>query len=89
MDRRIAQLRQEKDSALQKAVSTVEAQTSEIEDHLTQVRDEYGRVVQLSGQAGYVLDNIDREFKAKTKLTGKDIVLLFCVPLCNAHDSTC
>ncbi len=81
MDRRIAQLRQEKDSALQKAVSTVEAQTSEIEDHLTQVRDEYGRVVQLSGQAGYVLDNIDREFKAKTKLTGKDIVLLF---LCTA-----
>lgn len=81
MDRRIAQLRQEKDSALQKAVSTVEAQTSEIDGHLTQVRDEYGRVVQLSGQAGYVLDNIDREFKAKTKLTGKDIVLLF---LCTA-----
>lgn len=81
MDRRLAQLRQEKDTAFQKATNNMNVQTSVLEDHLSQVRDEYGRVVQLSGQAGYVLDSIDREFKEKTKLTGGDIVLLF---LCTA-----
>lgn len=81
MDRRFAQLRQEKDAAFQKARTSIDIHTSQLEDHLAQIQDEYSRVVQLSGQAGYILDNIDREFKEKTKLAAKDIVLLF---LCTA-----
>lgn len=81
MDRRFAQLRQEKDAAFQKARTSIDIRTSQLEDHLAQIQDEYSRVVQLSGQAGYILDNIDREFKEKTKLAAKDIVLLF---LCTA-----
>lgn len=82
MDRELERLHQKKD----KLVANVEAQlalgTGQIEDHLTQVRNEYTRVVQFSGQAGYVLDKIDREFREKTKLSGSDMVFLFlCVAL--------
>lgn len=51
------------------------------EQHLSQIKDEYGRVIDICGQAGYILDNIDKDFKDKTKLTNNDIVLLF---LCTA-----
>lgn len=82
MDRELERLHQKKD----KLMANVEAQlalgTGQIEDHLTQVRNEYTRVVQFSGQAGYVLDKIDREFREKTKLSGSDMVFLFlCVAL--------
>ncbi len=57
-------------------------QTLDIEKHLSAVADEYSRVVNLSGQAGYVLNKIDRDFQEKTKLNGWEIVLLFtCVGL--------
>ena len=51
------------------------------EQHLSQIKDEYGRVTDICGQAGYILDNIDKDFKDKTELTNSDIVLLF---LCTA-----
>ena len=51
------------------------------EQHLSQIKDEYGRVTDICGQAGYILDNIDKDFKEKTQLTSSDIVLLF---LCTA-----
>lgn len=80
MDRELERLQREKDKAIHKIEEQLE-QTQTVENHLMQVKDEYSRVVQLSGQAGYVLDKIDRDFKEKTKLTGSDIVLLF---LCTA-----
>lgn len=54
---------------------------SGVEDHLIQVQDEYFRVSQLAGQAGAIIDKIDRDFKEKTKLHSRDIILLF---LCTA-----
>ena len=82
MDRELDRLRQEKDRIMANTEAQLEQSTAQIEDHLTQVRDEYTRVVQFSGQAGYVLDKIDREFREKTKLTGSDTVFLFlCVAL--------
>ena len=57
-------------------------QNLDIENHLSSVMDEYYRVTQLSGQAGYVLDKLDLEFQNKTHLHGWEIVLLFtCVAL--------
>lgn len=48
-----------------------------VDNHLKQVQDEYHRVAELSGQAALVIDNIDKEFKEKTKLNDVDMVFLF------------
>lgn len=82
MDRELRRLKQEKDAIMERAIETLDTNTQRIEDHLTQVQDEYLRVAQFSGQAGYVIDQLDRQFREKTKLNGSDTVLLFlCVAL--------
>lgn len=82
MDRELDRLQREKDAAMNQVMTHLENSTQNIENHLTQVRDEYSRVIQLSGQAGVVLDKIDRDFREKTKLSGSDTVFLFlCVAL--------
>ena len=45
--------------------------------HLEQIGDEYHRVTELSGQAAQVLDQIDLDFKVKTKLSKQDMIILF------------
>ena len=77
MDRELERLRREKDEIMENFNTQLENYTQTIEDHLTQVRDEYLRVAKFSGQAGYVLDKIDQDFKEKTKLASSDIVFLF------------
>lgn len=77
MDRELERLKREKDKIMENLNAQLENYTQTIEDHLTQVRDEYLRVAKFSGQAGYVLDKIDRDFKEKTKLASSDIVFLF------------
>lgn len=82
MDQELKRLRQEKDSVIKKVTNTLDVATRTVENHLTQVQDEYLRVAQFSGQAGYVIDQIDRQFREKTKLSGYDTILLFlCVAL--------
>lgn len=82
MDRELDRLRKEGHEIVQNMSRQLTKNTQAIEDHLTQVKDEYGRVVEFSGQAGYVLDKIDREFQAKTRLSGGDTAFLFlCVAL--------
>lgn len=82
MDRELKRLKQEKDAIMERAMDTLDTTTQKIEDHLTQVQDEYLRVTQFSGQAGYVIDQLDRQFREKTKLSGSDTVFLFlCVAL--------
>ena len=82
MDRELKRLKQEKDAIMERAMDTLDTTTQKIEDHLTQVQDEYLRATQFSGQAGYVIDQLDRQFREKTKLSGSDTVFLFlCVAL--------
>lgn len=81
MARELDRLQQEKNKIAQTANQQLSEQVQTVENHLTQIRDEYSRVNQLSGQAGYIINKIDREFQEKTKLAKKDIVLLF---LCTA-----
>lgn len=82
MDRELKRLKQEKDAIMERAIDTLGTTTQKIEDHLTQVQDEYLQVTQFSGQAGYVIDQLDRQFREKTKLSGSDTVFLFlCVAL--------
>lgn len=80
--RELEKLRREKEQIMQRAHVTLDRNFSNVENHLDQVKDEYGRVVQLSGQAGYILDRIDKDFREKTKLSSGDTVFLFlCVAL--------
>lgn len=81
IDRELDRLRKEGHEIVQNMSRQLAENTQTLENHLTQVKDEYGRVVEFSGQAGYVLDRIDRDFKEKTKLASSDIVFLF---LCTA-----
>lgn len=46
-------------------------------EHLDQIGDEYHRVTELSGQAAQILDQIDLDFKVKTKLSKQDMIILF------------
>ena len=48
-----------------------------LDDHLGQIQNEYKRVADLSHNAPAIIENIDREFKEKTKLTDSDVVFLF------------
>lgn len=82
MDRELDRLQQEKDATMARIMMRLETSNQEIENHLTKVRDEYSRITQFSGQAGVVLDKIDRDFREKTKLSCSDTVFLFlCVAL--------
>ena len=45
--------------------------------HFEQIGDEYHRVTELSWQAARIVDQIDMDFKVKTKLNNRDITLLF------------
>ena len=55
--------------------------------HLSQIGDEYHRVTELSGQAARIVDQIDMDFKIKTKLSTTDMLLLFWQRQSNAHGS--
>lgn len=46
-------------------------------EHLEQIGDEYHRVTELSGQASRMQDQIDLDFKTKTKLSKQDMIILF------------
>ena len=82
MDRELKRLKQEKDAIMERAIDTLGTTTQKIEDHLTQVQDEYLRVTQFSVKAGYEIDQLDTQFREKTKLSGSDTVFLFlCVAL--------
>lgn len=76
----LKRLKSEKDIAMNKLHKALEKR-GDTEKNLTQVHHEYSRIVKFSGQAGYILDSIDKDFKEKTKLTNGDIILLF---LCTA-----
>lgn len=52
-----------------------------IDRHLTQIQNEYGRVADISKRAPAVIEDVDKKFKEKTKLTDSDIAFLF---LCTA-----
>lgn len=47
------------------------------QERLCQIGNEYHRVTELSGQAALVVDQIDRDFKSRTKLTDCDLIILF------------
>ena len=62
---------------IQNVKQTMQENFQVLDYNLGQIQDEYHRVAELSGQAGYIINKIDKDFKEKTKLDDKDIILLF------------
>jgi len=53
-----------------------------LDDHLRQVGAEYHRIAEISHNAPTVIENIDKQFKEKTKLSDSDVhFLLLCTAL--------
>lgn len=85
MSRELERLRQQSMQAIKKLKNAKQIGTmgsAQVDTHLRQVQAEYQRVTELSHNAPAVIENIDSEFKEKTKLTDGDIAFLFiCVGL--------
>lgn len=61
----------------QELCAEISADLRTSQEHLSQIGDEYHRVTKLSGQAARIVDQIDLDFKTKTKLSNLDITILF------------
>lgn len=61
----------------QEICSEISSDLRTSQEHLGQIGDEYHRVTVLSGQAVRIVDQIDADFKEKTKLSNLDITILF------------
>lgn len=81
MSRELDQMRKSTKEIISNAKTVLNHSTVIIDDHLEQVKDEYHRVVDLSRRAPAIIEDIDKAFKEKTRLTDTDIVFLM---LCTA-----
>lgn len=75
--RRLSKMKAKTNEHLNSIQEALNDNNKMLDSHLEQVQSEYHRVVELSGQAGQIINEIDRDFKEKTKLNNGDIVLLF------------
>lgn len=80
MNRELERMRKKSMAKVEAAQNIVQNRET-IEDHLTQVGNEYHRVTNISRNAPAAIDNLDRQFKEKIKLSDSDIKFLF---LCTA-----
>lgn len=82
MSKELDRMKKRSQEKVKNAKNILNQTTSTLNDHLGQVQSEYHRVADLSHQAPVVIENIDRQFKEKTKLTDSDIVfLMICTAL--------
>lgn len=80
MSRELEKLRKQSLQALgnfEKVHQVLSDNVQQIDTHMGQVQTEYGRVTELSHKAPAVIENIDRKFKAKTRLSDSDVAFLF------------
>lgn len=82
MSRELQKLRRRSQERISNLSTTIQLNTKTLDNHLGQIQDEYRRVETLSQRAPAVIENLDQEFKEKTKLEDHDIIFLFvCVAL--------
>lgn len=76
MSRELAQMRKRSQKALDAASETLQRSHAALDDHLGQMQDEYHRVTEISASAPVIIENVDKSFREKTKLTDCDIAFL-------------
>ena len=81
MSRKLDQMKTRSQEKLAAVKSEHEENAAAIEMHLGQVEAEYTRVSEISNRAPAIVENLDKAFLEKTKLSETDVVFLF---LCTA-----
>lgn len=81
MSRKLDRMQKQSSSKINDAKNVLESTLDVQNKHLSQIQNEYGRVVDLSQRAPVIIEDIDKKFKEKTRLTDSDIAFLF---LCTA-----
>lgn len=81
MSRELDRMRARTNQKLKHAQIELRNVSRTTDQHLSAVQSEYSRVTELSHHAPTVINNIDKQFKEKTKLTDGDLIFLF---LCTA-----
>lgn len=76
MSRELDRMRKRTQEHLEQAHNALQ-QRAAVVDKLSQVKSEYSRVTDISHRAPAIIDDIDKCFKEKTKLSDTDIVFLF------------
>lgn len=80
MSRELDRMRKQSAAKIEAAKGALHERET-IDRHLTQIQNEYSRVVDISKRAPAVIEDVDKKFKEKTKLSDSDIAFLF---LCTA-----
>ena len=75
--KKLQQMKKSTNEHIAQVTQTLNDNQTILNCHMEMVQEEYHRVAELSGQAGVIINQIDRDFKTKTKLQTSDIVLLF------------
>ena len=70
MSKELDRMKKRSQAKVNNAKNILTQTTSTLNDHLGQVQSEYHRVADLSHHAPAVIENIDKQFKEKTKLSG-------------------
>lgn len=82
MSKELDRMKKRSQAKVDNAKNILTQATSTLNDHLGQIQSEYHRVADLSHHAPAVIENIDKQFKEKTKLTDSDIAfLMICTAL--------
>lgn len=82
MNRELNRMRKRTQENINHAKTILNQSALAVDDHLGQIQEEYHRVVDLSRNAPAIIENIDKAFREKTKLTDTDIVfLMICTAL--------
>lgn len=84
MSRELDRMRKQSAAKIEAAKDALHEREA-VDRHLTQVQNEYSRVVDISRRAPAVIEDVDKKFKEKTKLSDSDIAFLF---LCTALQCT-
>lgn len=80
MSRELERMRKQSAAKIEAAKDALHERET-VDRHLTQVQNEYSRVVDISRRAPAIIEDVDKKFKEKTKLSDSDIAFLF---LCTA-----
>ena len=81
MSRELERRRKRTQDTLHVLEGDISKSSTSVVTHLGQIKGEYTRVTELSRHAEQTINDIDQEFRARTKLIGFDYAFLF---LCTA-----
>lgn len=77
MSRELDRMRKRSGQKIANATNLIRAETQQLAHNLGQMANEEQRVSEISRSAAVIIENLDRDFKAATKLTDVDVAFMF------------